>query len=361
MTFTADQYSKLAVGYQKAATDPSITPEKREEFARKAEWFRFLADRLGGTHRAGGTFSEESERSETAIAVEPSSREPERSVKPLLTTLWVTGAAIYLIGMVLLTNNVVNLFRQELENKRSSQATRLVSSLRVVANNQETGGNQPAVPASSPAPHRRHAISPDEPRYEAPGLIVPPAISEEGRIASAPRPQPTSDASAPPPSTSESETLKVTATAQVLNGPSRDSEVIGTAIVTPASPKGGSLEVTRSEEVPSGTDQKPKLDPVAPPRGEGNVTVTRSEQAPSLTPRKPKPVKKRVRQKTSEPPQLAKERPSRPSPPDVDREYADLPENEEFLADGPPPRMGFFARRRMLREGLMSPDFIPPR
>jgi hypothetical protein len=30
------------------------------------------------------------------------------------------------------------------------------------------------------------------------------------------------------------------------------------------------------------------------------------------------------------------------------------------FTDTPPRQMGFFARRRMLREGLMSPGFIPP-
>jgi hypothetical protein len=33
---------------------------------------------------------------------------------------------------------------------------------------------------------------------------------------------------------------------------------------------------------------------------------------------------------------------------------------DDFFADEPARRMGFFARRRMLREGLMSPEFIPP-
>jgi hypothetical protein len=219
---------------------------------------------------------------------------------------------------------------------------------------------QPAVPPSRPPTDRRHAISPDEPTYEDPGLIVPPSIPEQEQIASAPRPEPTNEASAPPPSTSEPELLTANGTATTRNGASPESKVIGTATVPPAALGGSSLEVTRSEEAPSATSQKPKPDLVAPPRGEGNVTVTRSEQAPSLTPRKPKPVKKRVRQKPSEPAQVAKERPSRPSPPNLDREYADLPDDEDFLADEPPPRMGFFARRRMLREGLMSPDFIPP-
>jgi hypothetical protein len=325
MTFTAEQYSQIATGYQKAAADPSITPEKREELARKAEWFRFLSDRLEGTRRPGGTFSEREDRSETGLSVELPSQPPKRSLRPILTTLWVTGAAIYLIGMVLLTNNVVNLFRQELENK--PEATRLVSSLRVVASNQETGRGQPAVPASSPAPDRRHAISPDEPRYEAPGLTVPPAIPEQGQIVSAPGPATTNEASAPPPETSAPE-IQATGTATARNGPSSASKVIGAATVTPA-----------------------------PPEDESNVAETRPEKAPSAT--RQKPVTKKVRKKPSATVEVAKQRPSRP--PARDRAYADLPEGEEFIADTLPRRNGFFARRRMLREGLMSPDFIPPR
>jgi hypothetical protein len=327
MTFTAEQYSQIA---QKAAADPSITPEKREELARKAEWFRFLSDRLGGTRRPGGTVSEGEDRSETRFSLEPPSPPPKRSLRLILTTLWVTGAAIYLIAMFQFTNTVVNLFRQELEDKPSYKATRPVSSPRAVASNQQTGRGQPAVPPSSPAPHRRHAISPDDPRYEAPGLIVPPAIPEQDQTVSAPGPAPTNEASAPPPETSAPE-IQATGTATARNGPSSASKVIGTATVTPAAPE----------------DDK------------SSVAVTRSEQAPSLTAQEPKPAKQRVRKKPSAPAEVAKQRPSRP--PARDRAYADVPEDEEFIADTPPRRNGFFARRRLLREGLMSPGFIPPR
>jgi hypothetical protein len=45
MSFTADQYSQIAQGYDQAAADPLVTPEKKEEFAKKAKWFHFLAQR----------------------------------------------------------------------------------------------------------------------------------------------------------------------------------------------------------------------------------------------------------------------------------------------------------------------------
>jgi lipoprotein-anchoring transpeptidase ErfK/SrfK len=95
------------------------------------------------------------------------------------------------------------------------------------------------------------------------------------------------------------------------------------------------------------------------PRAEPKVAGSKESKQQIKAQRTGKPVKKRVTQKPSAPSKLGKQRPSRPSPPD-DRAYADLPEDEDFLGDPPPRRMGFFARRRMLREGLMSPDFIPP-
>jgi hypothetical protein len=63
-----------------------------------------------------------------------------------------------------------------------------------------------------------------------------------------------------------------------------------------------------------------------------------------------KPAKSKVaNKKSSAPPQLA----ARP------RVYADLPADEEFF---PPRKHGAVLsnRRRMRREGLMSPDFLPP-
>ena len=43
MSFTKDQYSQIAQGYEKASADPLVSTEKRVELAKKAEWFRFLS------------------------------------------------------------------------------------------------------------------------------------------------------------------------------------------------------------------------------------------------------------------------------------------------------------------------------
>ena len=384
MTFTADQYSQIASGYHKAAADPSIGPEKREEFAKKADWFRFLAERTKGTLDARARESKATES--VTSSVKPSSLALRRSLSPLLTMLWVAGAAIYLIGTLLFANSVENPFRSE--DKPTPETTQPIASPGSLARKEETARLQPAVPPSHPTSDKRHAISPQQPSYEAPGLIVPPSATEAEHKASPASPERTEQASAPPASGSEPELLKVNQTSKIRNGPSVNAKVIGTAspgaelqvkarengwvqfvdpssgntgwiethLVVPASPK-AETSVAVSEDAPSLAAQKPTLTPAAP-EDESDVAETRPEEAASAT--RQKPVTKQIRKKPSEPAELAKQRPSRPSPSARHRASADLPEDEEFLADMPP-RRGFFARRRMLREGLMSRDFVPPR
>jgi hypothetical protein len=43
MSLTAAQHSQIATAYEKAAGDPMMPAPQRAAFARKAEWFRFLA------------------------------------------------------------------------------------------------------------------------------------------------------------------------------------------------------------------------------------------------------------------------------------------------------------------------------
>jgi hypothetical protein len=43
MALTAKQHSQLAAVYELAAADFLLPPQKRAEFAEKAEWFRTLA------------------------------------------------------------------------------------------------------------------------------------------------------------------------------------------------------------------------------------------------------------------------------------------------------------------------------
>jgi len=139
MTLTADQYSEIATGYREAAADPSIPPGKRAEFAKKAEWFRFLAlaERDKAALDPGGTTKVIRAPSEAVSFVEPSARIPRRSLKRLLAMLWVAGAAIYLVCTLLFTNTLSNPFRQKLEEKPRPELTGPAPSPRAFASNEE--------------------------------------------------------------------------------------------------------------------------------------------------------------------------------------------------------------------------------
>jgi hypothetical protein len=186
--------------------------------------------------------------------------------------------------------------------------------------------------------------------------------------------------------------LKVTRKAKIRSGPSAGSKVIGKAtpgaklqvkarengwvhFVDPSSGKtgwiwsnlvapalaeaGNTVAATGSQEAGSLKARTPS--DLLPPASEGQTSVagTRSEEAPSA-PQQPRPMKKRVKPKSDAPSEVAKQRLSRPSPASVDSASADLPDDEEFLTERPTRRMGFVARRRTLREGLLSPSFLPP-
>ena len=94
MTLTADQYSQIAKGYAEADADPLVTEERKEEFAKKAKWFHFLAQREEET-----VASERNSRLAAEFTGEQTSG--GRPFRPLLMTLWLTGAALYLISTLL--------------------------------------------------------------------------------------------------------------------------------------------------------------------------------------------------------------------------------------------------------------------
>ena len=200
-----------------------MPPDKRDEFARKAEWFRFLAAR--GTLRSSGTLSDGSDRSGLDASIEDSPPAPKRSLKPFLTTLWLAGAAIYLISTVLFTN-AINVLGDKNEQGPNSEVSRQIATPRDFASKEEPARVKPAVPPSSPAPYRRHAISPGQPPYESPDLIVPPSAKGEGHNTSPVFP--TEQVSAPHASP-EPELFEVREAASIRNGPSPTAVVIGTA------------------------------------------------------------------------------------------------------------------------------------
>ena len=204
MTLTADQYYQVSQGYALAAADPFISPDRREAFAKKAEWLEFLGRREGRAIRSDGN----AYRVNSDLAVSPlagelgDSERPRRSMRPPVTTLWVTGAALSLIGALLFTN-ALNLFG---DNDRQEVASQLTLSL--------VPSPKVASVAAKATEQGKRQFQPTADRAHQEALSSP-----------SPPPEPIEDlAAAPPP-----EVLKVTATARIRNGPSTSAEKIGTA------------------------------------------------------------------------------------------------------------------------------------
>jgi hypothetical protein len=265
---------------------------------------------------------------------------------PFLTTLWITGAAVYLIGTVLFTN-AVNLFgtqepTQELK-KAELEITRPVEPIPKVANVQGNRTTEAGSPQPVAAGDKTHAISPDQPTFELPTLIAPSTQTAREEFPAAPS-EPVQDAV----QVQTTEMLIVTSEATIRDGPSKKAKKIGSATA------GAELQVTGREnefvqfiDPSSGNTGWIQASLLAPALGNGAESIAHQpEEAPRAKPAKPKLAKK----KPSAPAQVS------PRP----RAYADLPADEEFI----PPRRrlaGPLSKRRMLREGLMSPDFLPPR
>ena len=351
MPFTADQYSQIAEGYENAAADPLVAGEKRVDLVKKAEWFRFLAQR----ERA-----HENERGFTALtrpeAEPPSQGRSWRSMTPFLTTLWITGAAVYLLSTVLFTN-AVNLFGPEEPKTPVPEIRRSVESVPKAANVEADNMAEQANGQSGATPERRHAISPDQPTYESPTLTaaLPPLPREEPTSQDFAQESPTQNAVLPSPSQGEgatsaplepSEMLTVTSAATIRNGPSTAAKKIGTATAgAELQVKGREKDWVHFVDPSSGNTGWIQSSLLAPAAGAAGIALPEPTKPTPVRPAKPKIAKK----KPSAPAEVS------PRP----RAYADLPVDEEFL----PPRRrgpGLLSRRRMLRDGLMSPGFLPP-
>jgi len=131
--------------------------------------------------------------------------------------------------------------------------------------------------------------------------------------------------------------LIVTSVATIRNGPSSAAKKIGTASA------GAELQVKAREK-----DWVQCVDPSSGNAGwvQSSLLAAASAKGAEAMPK----AAKKVVKKTASPPSRISQRP---------RSYADLPADEEFFSTrkrGP----GLLSRRRMLREGLLSPDFLPP-
>ena len=301
MTLTAGQYFQISQGYAMAAADPYVSREGREAFAHKAEWFDFLGRRQGGALRAAGPVcGGDSSLAARLLAGELSySEQPRRSRRPLVITLCLTGAALYLTG-TLLFSNALNLFgyseRQE------------VASASVEA--KATGRHERQF---RPPAERALPISPGQLSYETPALSGQPAPLPEVLSSPSPPPERVEELAAVQPV----EVLRARANAIIRNGPSTKAKKIGA--VTPGTAlqvkarEGGWVQFVNSSSGVGGWIHS-SLVGLTPESGTTSSAITRAD-APASMPPRPKVAKKRIKQKPSASIQESKHRHYRPDPP----------------------------------------------
>ena len=363
MPLTPEQHASIAASYDKAASDLSVAEERRAEFAKRADWFRQLA-RL------------ETKRGAVRQTPDPSiphtlpAPESERKSNPkyLLASLWLIGSVLYMAGTLLFTIAVnpaeedakTTTISKEVSAASNPQQTQLGSKQPVIADDLEPAATA-SPPALAPLPatalamvDRPHAISPDEPAYESPALTVPPSLAKKEPGSPTAPSAPIKEAAAPQPGAA----LEVTETATIRSGPSTSATKIGTA-----SP-GAALQAKAREG-----DWVQFLDPASGNTGWIHASLvgpalgsaaSPEAGAPGPAPKEPDAGKKQTAKKPSATAQAGNQRNARPNfPPPPQRRYADLPDDEEFFLQEPRP--GILVRRRMMREGLMSPGFLPPR
>jgi len=333
MAFTADQFLEFAESHRKAAADAYIPEAKRAELSKKADWFMFLAQR------------ERRESGHGSIATAPNSQpksrvEAARSIVPLLTALWLTGAVVYLVGTLLFTNAILS------PNAPSENLPRGTTQSN---NDQIPKSYSHQISMKMTASNGAHAISPEDAPYESASLTVPAvsmpkhetspqaSLDSQGEISEA-------QSLAPQQQLDRSTMLTVRATAVIRNGPSVAAKKIGTATagakLTVQSRKKDWVQFTDPASGSSGWIQATLL---APSNKDRALSLAESE---SKSPSKSARVKPAAKEPT-------------PAAPPRRRAYADLPSDEEFLP-AKRRRPDLFNGRRM-RQGLMSPDFSPPR
>jgi hypothetical protein len=145
------------------------------------------------------------------------------------------------------------------------------------------------------------------------------------------------------------EVFIVTAAASIRNGPSTSAKKLGTATA------GAKLQVKQREN-----DWVHFVDPASGNTGWIQVSLLKkpapiSEAKTLVVPQTVEPASVKPAKAKLTKAKLAKKKLSVPAK----ATYVDLPPDEEFL----PPRRrgpGLLSRRRMLRQGLMSPGFFPP-
>jgi hypothetical protein len=200
-------------------------------------------------------------------------------------------------------------------------------------------------------PERRHGLTPDQPTYDSPTLTAPE--SPTAPPAALPQEELAFDAISEPVQEivgdDSTEVFIVTAAASIRNGPSTSAKKLGTATA------GAKLQVKQREN-----DWVHFVDPASGNTGWIQVSLLKkpapiSEAKTLVVPQTVEPASVKPAKAKLTKAKLAKKKLSVPAK----ATYVDLPPDEEFL----PPRRrgpGLLSRRRMLRQGLMSPGFFPP-
>ena len=101
MTLTPDQYDAMAQRFEEAAIDPLVRAEGREKFAKKAQWFHFLAQRGREADRDNGHPTHQG----NAVNLDPLPKQ-RGSLAPFLATLWISGAALYFVSTFMFANAI---------------------------------------------------------------------------------------------------------------------------------------------------------------------------------------------------------------------------------------------------------------
>jgi uncharacterized protein YraI len=284
----------------------------------------------------------------------------------VMLSFWVAGGVLYLVSTLHFTNAINPFGDGELKPIAKDQGPppSPIPSVARVESTESAPAGSVQVEAINPAlADRPHAISPEEPSSEAPTATnspspvqqeqQPPAAAEETSTVSSPE---------------VVEMLRVTSAASIRSGPSASAEVIGTAragaevrvaarnsgwvqFVDPASGKTGWISLTFLAPSAGGVDTALTAAPAAQLPAEAAPPKSKSRlQKPKRITQSPS------RQAIQQSPPSAKQR----SDDGLPQRQLELPSDEEFLSARKRGRFGIFGRRRMLREGLMTPGFLPP-
>ena len=146
MTLTPDQYDEMAQRFEEAAGDPLVRAEGREEFAKKAQWFHFLAQRGREAHRDNGHPTHQG----NAVYLNSLPKQ-KGSLAPFLATLWISGAALYFVSTFMFANAINLTGKSDAQSPHKEGPPIETTSLAISAEN-NTSGEKPTDQPAPPTP-----------------------------------------------------------------------------------------------------------------------------------------------------------------------------------------------------------------